>query len=460
MFGKDNYIFFVGIGGIGMSGIAEVLINLGFRVGGSDINKSPITERLRELGCTLKYQHHPGNIEDADIVVVSSAIGSGNPEVESARERGIPVIPRTEMLGELMRIRTGIAIAGTHGKTTTTSLAAALLDRAGFDPTAIVGGRVKSMRTSARLGRGEFMVAEADESDGNFVHLSPVYAVITNIDLEHVDFYGGLEEINDAFITFANRVPFHGSVICCGDDPNVRALMPRIERKVVTYGMEGDVDIRGEITGMNWKGSTFRVLAEGKDRGELFLSLPGRHNVSNALAVCTLAEELNIGYSSLKAALSGFQGVNRRFEKMGEGAGVVVMDDYAHHPTEVKATVSTARKVSDRRLVVVFQPHRYTRTRDIHQRFRDSFDQADEVFITEIYQAGERPIPGISGELVYRAVLRGNVNKVSYVPEWDDLLKAVENSVEAGDLVFTLGAGNIRKLGKELLELLKQREER
>jgi UDP-N-acetylmuramate--alanine ligase len=458
MLGKEKYIYFVGIGGIGMSGIAEVLINLGFRVGGSDIKKTAITERLEKLGSSVKYQHRPENIKDADIVVVSSAIGAGNPEVEAAKENGIPVIPRTEMLGELMRIRTGIAVAGAHGKTTTTSLAAAVLDEAGFDPTAIVGGKVKSLRTNARLGKGKFMVAEADESDGNFIHLSPVYAIITSIDIEHTDFYGGLEGINDAFATFANRVPFHGAVICCGDDPNVQALLPRIERKTLTYGLSEDCQVWGKIMEMSWKGSSFSMLVGKEKKGELFLSLPGRHNVRNALAVCALALELGIDFDSLKAALSKFEGVRRRFEIMGEEGGVMVMDDYAHHPTEVKATVSTVRKVSKRRIVVVFQPHRFTRTRDIHQLFKNSFDEADEVFITEVYGAGERPIPGISGELVYRAVLRGRVGEVNYVPQWKDLIKAVRKGVGPGDLVFTLGAGNIRELGTELLGQLKKRK--
>lgn len=450
--GKTGHIHFVGIGGIGMSGIAEVLINLGFKVSGSDIERSSITERLKTLGAKVRYSHGENNVKGSDVVVVSSAISPSNPEIVSAKAVGIPVIPRTEMLGELMRVRTGIAVAGVHGKTTTTSLAAAVLEEAGLDPTVVVGGRVKSLRTNARLGEGEFLIAEADESDGNFVHLSPVFAIITNIDAEHLDFYGGLENINEAFVNFAKRVPFYGAVICCIDDPLVRAIIPRIDRRIRMYGFGPEAYVQGIVTEAGSGGTSFEVKIGGRKAGTCFLKIPGRHNVLNSLSICALADLLGIQFNHVKAAFARFEGVARRFEVKGEAEGILFVDDYAHHPTEVSATIETARETHERRLVVVFQPHRFTRTRDLHERFESCFKEADEVFITDIYPAGEHPIPGVSGELVYRAALRGGVGKASYLPRWDDLRKAVSASIKSGDLVMTLGAGNIWKLGEELLE--------
>jgi UDP-N-acetylmuramate--alanine ligase len=355
------------------------------------------------------------------------------------------------MLGELMRIRTGIAIAGAHGKTTTTSLAGAVLQEAGLDPTIIVGGRVKSLRTNARLGRGDLLVAEADESDGSFVHLSPVFAVVTNIDAEHLDFYGTLDSIHDAFVEFARRVPFYGAVICCIDDPNVRLVLPRIDRRLRTYGFGPDADGRGEMLSANAGGSRFAYTVGGKRRGRLSLRVPGVHNVLNALAVCALAEELEIDRRALRTAFERFEGVARRFEYKGETGGVLVVDDYGHHPTEVEATIRAARENFDRRIVVVFQPHRYTRTRDLHERFGPAFREADELFVTDVYAAGERPIAGVTGELVYRAVVREGKPRVSYVPVWRDLVKTLRRSVRPGDLVITLGAGDIYRLGEELV---------
>lgn len=451
MLGKTRRVHFVGVGGVGMSGIAEVLINLGFTVSGSDLERSASTERLRKLGARIGIGHDARNVERSDVVVVSSAIGAGNAEIAAARERGIPVIPRASMLGELMRIRTGIAIAGAHGKTTTTSLAGAVLQEAGLDPTIIVGGRVKSLRANARLGRGDLLVAEADESDGSFVHLSPVFAVITNIDAEHLDFYGTIDSIYDAFVEFARRVPFYGAVVCCVDDPNVRVVLPRIDRRVRTYGFGPDADVRGEIISSGAGGSAFRYAVGGKRRGRLALRVPGAHNVSNALAVCALAEELEIDRRVLRAAFERFEGVARRFEYKGERNGVLVVDDYGHHPTEIEATIRAARENFDRRIVVVFQPHRYTRTRDLHEKFGPAFRDADELFVTDVYAAGERPIEGVSGELVYRAVVREGTPRASYVPVWRDLVKSVLRSVRPGDLVITLGAGDIHRLGEELV---------
>lgn len=378
MLGKVKRIHFVGIGGIGMSGIAEVLVNLGFEVSGSDIERSAITERLKSIGASVAYGHSAANVGESDVVVYSSAVGPDNPEMMEAKRLGLPIIPRSEMLGELMRMRTGIAVAGAHGKTTTTSLTAALLEEAGLDPTVVVGGRVKSLRKNVRLGEGTLLVAEADESDGNFVSLSPVFAIITNIDAEHMDFYGGLDRIHDAFVTFANRVPFNGAVICCGDDAQTRSILPRIERRIITYGLGDGVHVRGKMLEARAEGSSFALTSGGVELGELYLHLPGKHNVQNALAVCALAEELDIGFEFVKRAFAGFQGVARRFEIKGESGGVLFVDDYGHHPTEVRATVETARENFDRRLVVVFQPHRYTRTRDIHERFEDCFAAAKQ----------------------------------------------------------------------------------
>lgn len=451
MLGKARHIHFIGIGGIGMSGIAEVLINLGFRISGSDLEMTQITGHLESLGATVFEGHDPSNIEGADAVVISSAVSSSNPEVEAAVDAGLPVIPRSDMLGELMRMRTGIAIAGAHGKTTTTSLAAALLQQAGMDPTVVVGGKVKSLDTNARLGAGEYLVAEVDESDGNFVRLSPVIAIITNIDAEHLDFYGSLDNIYDAFVSFARQVPFHGVVICCMDDPHVGAVMPRIDRRIMTYGISGEADIRGRIKEYSPEGTTFDVEAGGKRKGEIFLRLPGSHNVLNALGVIALAEELEIPFEAVTEAFSGFRGVGRRFEIKGESGGVLVVDDYGHHPSEIRVAIETARKSFDRRIVVVFQPHRYTRTRDLHERFDECFNAADELFITGIYSAGERPIPGVSGEMIYRSALRGGARKAVYIPGFDDLMEAVMESVKEGDLLLTLGAGDIFRLGEELL---------
>lgn len=452
MLGGAKRIHFVGIGGVGMSGIAEVLINLGFEVSGSDLVKSPITEHLESIGAEIRYGHSERNVEGSEIVVLSSAVKAGNPEVEGARDRGIPLIPRTGMLGELMRMRTSIAVAGAHGKTTTTSMAGLVLEEAGLDPTIIVGGKVKSLRTNARLGAGKFFVAEVDESDGNFVHLSPVFAVITNIDAEHLDHYGGLEAIYSAFTTFARRVPFNGAVICCIDDAHVRAIMPKIDRRVLTYGFDRQADLRGTIEESGPRGVAFTFSFKGSPRGRLFLGIPGRHNVLNALGVCALAEELEIDFEHLEASFARFQGVARRFEIKGEAGGVLFVDDYGHHPTEIEATIETAHENFDRRLVVVFQPHRYTRTRDLHELFETCFRRADELFVTDIYAAGEHPIPDVTGELVYRAALRGGMGGVSYFPDREGLHTAVLDGIKPGDLLLTLGAGDIWKLGLEIME--------
>jgi UDP-N-acetylmuramate--alanine ligase len=454
MLGKAKRVHFIGIGGRGMSGIAEVLVNLGFDVSGSDIERSSITERLESIGAVVRYGHDEANVAGSDVVVYSSAVGPDNPEIGAAKKLGLPIIPRSQMLGELMRMRTGIAVAGAHGKTTTTSLAAVVLEEAGLDPMVVVGGKIKSISTNVRLGEGEFLVAEADESDGNFVHLSPVFALITNIDAEHLDFYGGLDQIHDAFVSFARRVPFNGAVICCSDDSQVKAILPRIDRRIIKYGFDEQADFRAIIGASSGEGTTFTLMAGKERRGELFLRLPGRHNVLNALAVCALADELGIGIDAVKRAFEGFQGVSRRFEIKGEAGGILFVDDYGHHPTEIAATIETARENYDRRIVVVFQPHRYTRTRDIHNRFGDSFGAADELFITGIYAAGEAPIQGVSADLIYQAVLRSGMRNVHYVPDREELERALLSLLTGGDLLLTLGAGDIWRFGEHLLQLM------
>ncbi|MCD6380062.1 UDP-N-acetylmuramate--L-alanine ligase [bacterium] len=451
MLGKTKHIHFVGIGGIGMSGIAEVLINLGFEVSGSDLNSTVVTKHLKSLGAKIYKGHKKENIGSCDIVVVSSAVSPSNLEVDEARKRGIPIIPRSDMLGELMTIREGIAIAGAHGKTTTTSIAAEVVSKAGLDPTIVVGGRVKGLKANAKLGQGKFIIAEVDESDGYFVRLSPVIALITNIDREHIDFYGGLENIYKAFITFAGRVPFYGVVICCSDNSHVRAIIPKIDRRIITFGLGDDADVQGVVKEQTAEGTKFSLLINGVLKGDLFINLPGRYNVLNALGVCALAEELGIDFKILKAGLAEFQGVGRRFEFKGEAQGILFLDDYAHHPTEIQSVIETTRKNFSRRIVVVFQPHRYTRTRDLYSEFDTCFNMADQVFITDVYPAGEDPLPGISGDLIYRVVLRSNAANVVYLPDRKSLKKAVSDLIKEGDLVLTLGAGDVWRLGEEIL---------
>jgi UDP-N-acetylmuramate--alanine ligase len=451
MLGKTKQIHFIGIGGIGMSGIAEVLINLGFEVTGSDLNSTAVTKHLKSLGAKIYKGHKKENVENCDIVVVSSAVSPSNPEVCEASRRDIPIIPRSDMLGELMTIREGIAIAGAHGKTTTTSIAAEVVGKAGLDPTIVVGGRVKALKANAKLGKGKFIIAEVDESDGYFVRLSPVIALITNIDREHIDFYGGLENIYNAFITFAGRVPFYGVVICCLDNSHVRAIIPKIDRRIITFGLDDDADVQGVIKEHTAEGTNFSLLVNGVYKGDLFINLPGSYNVLNALGVCALAEELGIDFEILKAALAEFQGVGRRFEFKGEAREILFFDDYAHHPTEIQSVIETTRNNFSRRIVVVFQPHRYTRTRDLYSDFDTCFNMADQVFITDVYPAGEDPLPGISGDLIYRVVLRSDTGNVVYLPDRKDLKKAVSDFIKEGDLVLTLGAGDIWRMGEEIL---------
>jgi UDP-N-acetylmuramate--alanine ligase len=457
MLGHTRRIHFVGIGGIGMSGIAELLANLGYDVSGSDARASEITERLSGLGVTVAIGHSPAQVAGADLVVVSSAIAPDNPEVNAARLGGIPVIPRAEMLAELMRLQRGIAVAGAHGKTTTTSMVALVLERAGLDPTAVIGGRLSAFGSNARLGRGAYMVAEADESDRSFLKLSPSIAVITNLDREHMETYGSFEEIQRAFEEFANKVPFDGLVVACADDPGIRAILPSISRPVVTYGLERDAHLTATDVALKPFGSTSRVwLQRGKDRtlaGPLTLAVPGRHNIANALAAVAIGLELKIPFARIASALAEFQGAERRFQRLGEARGVLVVDDYGHHPTEIRAVVAAARTLN-RRLVIVFQPHRYTRTAQLLEEFGPSLAGADEIVLTDIYAAGERPLPGVTLEALAAAVRRAATVPLHVVAAVADLPARVAAIARPGDVVVTLGAGSIGTVGRRLLEEL------
>ncbi len=461
MFRKIQHIHLVGIGGSGMSGIAEVLLTLGYKVTGSDLSPSETTKRLEELGGRIFLGHQESNIGEAQVVVVSSAVSLTNPEVLAARDRLIPVIPRAEMLAELMRLKYGIAIAGAHGKTTTTSMVAVVLAQGGLDPTFVVGGKVTALGSHARLGRGDFLVAEADESDGSFLRLSPSIVTVTNIDREHLDFYGTMERLERSFLDFINRIPFYGLAVLCADDQRICALLPHIVKRYQTYGLgDGDgsppPDFRATDIALKEWGAEFRAQFRGKSLGPFRLAIPGLHNVSNALAAIAIGLELEIPVDLIRKGLNNFSGVERRFELRGERAGITIMDDYGHHPTEIRATLSAVKQGWNRRVVVLFQPHRYTRTRDLLEDFAHAFDLADILFITEIYPAGEDEIPGVSGERLASTVRDAGHQAVTWVARKQDLAAQVHPVLRPGDFVITLGAGDIWKAGKELLELLDQ----
>ncbi len=452
---KVKRIHFVGIGGIGMSGIAEVLLNLGYHVSGSDLAATPVTERLRVLGGRIAAAgHDAANVSDAQVVVTSSAVRPDNPEVLEALRRQIPVIPRAEMLAELMRMKYGIAIAGAHGKTTTTSLVATILAAADLDPTAVIGGRLDAFGSNARLGQGEFLVAEADESDGSFLALTPTWAVITTIDREHLDFWPDLEHIRDAFVAFANKVPFYGAVFLGVGDAEVRGILGRIHKRAITYGLEVEADVRGSDPVYEGSGSSCLVHAGGRELGRLAVPIPGAHNLSNALAAVAVALELDLAPETIFGALASFRNAHRRFEVRGERAGVLVVDDYGHHPTEIRATLAAARRGYGRRIVVAFQPHRFTRTRDLEAEFLGAFDDADLVLATEIYAASEEPIAGVSGERLAAQLAARGRPEVRFVPDKTALPAALAAAVRPGDLVLTLGAGDVWKAGDGLLKLL------
>ncbi len=462
--GRTRRIHFVGVGGIGMSGIAELLANLGYAVSGSDAKRSGVTDRLASLGVTVATAGHAAvNVGNADVVVYSSAVRPDNPEVVEARARRIPVIPRAEMLAELMRLRFGIAVAGAHGKTSTTSMIALVLERAGLDPTAVIGGRLSAFGSNARLGRGEYMVAEADESDRSFLKLSPAVAVITNIDREHMDAYGGFADLQQAFVDFANKVPFYGAVVACADDAELAHVLPRFTRRVVTYGIEGAFDLSATGVVLEGFGSHCTVVQRdlhaerATELGRLTLAVPGLHSVRNALAAVAVGLELEVPFAKIAAALAGFHGAERRFERRGIVNGISVVDDYGHHPTEIAAVLSAARAARPARIVVAFQPHRYTRTRDLMAEFGAALAAADEVVLTDIYAASEEPIAGITVEALAAAVSAGRDRPAHVVKRLDDVAAAVAKLARPGDLVLTLGAGSIGGLATALLAELERR---
>lgn len=446
-------IHFVGIGGIGMSGIAEVLLNLGYAVSGSDLKASETTRRLAELGGRIALGHEAAHVAGADVVVISSAVRRHNPEVVEARARKIPVIPRAEMLAELMHLKHGIAIAGSHGKTTTTSMAAHVLAHAGLDPTAVVGGKVNSFGSNAKLGNGETMVVEADESDGSFLRISPTVAVVTNVDPEHLDHWGTPEALRKGFLDFVNRVPFYGLAILCIDHPTVQSLLPDLEKRYVTYGESHQADYRAEAIEVSGHSVRFDGFRRGEPIGRFEVAMVGRHNALNALAVIAVADEMGVPMDVVREGLASFGGVQRRFTVRGEAAGVTVVDDYGHHPAEVKATLLGAREAFRRRIVCLFQPHRYTRTRDLLPEFARAFNDADLLLVTDIYAAGEDPIPGATSEALANAVRANGHRDVLCVPR-ARLAVVARERVRPGDLVLTLGAGDITNVGPELLDLL------
>ena len=450
MYGKNHRIHFIGIGGSGMSGIAEVLLNMGYPVTGSDLKPSEVTARLIERGGRVVVGHSASNVEGAQVVVVSTAVRKDNPEVVAAAQSGIPIISRAEMLAELMRMKYGIAVGGSHGKTTTTSMIAAVLARGGLDPTIVVGGRLHALGSNARLGHGQFLVAEADESDGSFLRLAPAVSVITNIDREHLDYYAGIEQIRQAFAYFANRVPFYGVTVLCADDVNVRAILPKVQKRTRLYGTVPEAAVRAESIELDARGSRFAVTAGGAGLGTIELRVPGRHNVLNALAAVTVGLELEVGFGHVAEALHGFAGVGRRFETRGEANGVRVVDDYGHHPTEVLATLAAARGMGGR-VLVLFQPHRYTRTAALAEEFGGSFRDADRVWVLDIYPAGEAPIEGVTARRLVDCAHAQSQRQVQYAPDAHAAAEAAALEARPGDTVLTLGAGDVGKLGDEVL---------
>ena len=437
-----------------MSGIAEILFNLGYHITGSDIRSSETIERLKDLGIGIRIQHAGENVEGADVVVISSAVKETNPEVISAKDKRIPVIRRAEMLGELMRMKYGIGIAGTHGKTTTTSMVGEILSEGGLDPTIVVGGKVVNLGTNARLGNGQYMVAEADEYDRSFLRLTPTIAVVTNLEPEHLDYYKDYEEIQSAFLEFVNKVPFYGRVILCWDEENVRNLIPLVERPVTTYGLSSGVDLMAHSIRFEESHSEFEVKIKGKDFGKMTLSVPGLHNIKNSLAAIGVALELNISWDNIRTALNKFKGVHRRFEILGIIRGVMVVDDYAHHPTEIEATLKSARAGWKRRIIAIFQPHLYSRTRDFYREFGKALLESDLLVVTDIFPAREDPLFGITGELVSESARKFGHKQVFYVPRIEDIPSFLKDKVKENDMVITLGAGDVHQVGSNLLKLL------
>jgi UDP-N-acetylmuramate--alanine ligase len=455
MFFKPQQLHFTGIGGIGMSGIAEILLNLGYQISGSDIRLTPITERLSKMGAHVSEGHSAANIDGAKVVVVTSAVDETNPEIVEARRRNIPVIPRGELLAELMRLKYGIAIAGSHGKTTTSSMTALVLSQANLDPTVVVGGRVGTIGSNARLGQSNILVVESDESDGSFLKLSPILAIVTNIDREHLDHYSSITEIRQAFSEFVNKVPFYGAAIVCLDDDNIRQILPTIRRRIITYGTTAQADI--SVTEMKTEHLTsrFRLRHHDEDLGEFHLLVPGRHNVLNATAAVAVALELGVGVDDIRKGLESFTGVDRRFQTRGVERGITVIDDYGHHPTEIRATLAAARAGDFRRIHVIFQPHRYTRTNLLMDEFASAFHEADEVYLLDIYAASEKPIEGVTSMALADRLRGFGHRSVQYVGTPEKAIEAVVANAQEGDLILTLGAGNVWQTADRILQELR-----
>ncbi|PYS50189.1 MAG: UDP-N-acetylmuramate--L-alanine ligase [Acidobacteria bacterium] len=458
MFRRIQQIHFVGIGGIGMSGIAEVLVNSGFNVSGSDLKSSEVTKRLESMGVKFTEGHRAENVGDADVVVRSTAVREDNPEIVEARKRSIPVIPRAEMLAELMRLKPhSVAVAGSHGKTTTTSMVATVLGYADLDPTVVVGGVVKSFGSNARIGQSDLMVVEADESDRSFLMLTPTIAIVTNIDREHMEYYDGMDDVRECFSRFVNKVPFYGAAVLCLDDPHVQAVIPDVKRRRITYGLSAQADVSAHgIRFDEGYGSSFTVWRGSEVVGDVHLRAPGLHNVYNALAAIAVGFELKIPFEKISDALSHFTNADRRFQFKGEEAGVLVVDDYGHHPTEIKATLAAAKIGSaGRRIVVLFQPHRYTRTQDLMEEFARSFNNADMLFVTDIYAASEDPIPGITAEVLTEAIKRYGHKNAQYIGPLEGAPETLREHLREGDMLITLGAGTVNRVGDKVLALLK-----
>jgi len=451
---KINHIHFVGIGGIGMSGIAEVLLNLGYEVSGSDIRETEITRRLEQLGARISHQHKRENMEGAEVIVVSAAIKEGNPEVQAAAEKLIPVISRAEMLAELMRMKYGVAVAGTHGKTTTTSLIATVLAHGGLDPTVVIGGKLNSIGSSAKLGQGDFLVAEADESDGSFLKLLPTIAVVTNIDAEHLDYYQGLEQIKETFLQFIDRIPFFGLAVLCLDQENVQSLIPQLQKRFTTYGLSSQADFQAKEMSFDGPRTSFELVHRGKGMGRLMVQMPGVHNVYNVLATAATAFELDLDFTTVQEALAGFSGIQRRFQRKAEIEDILVFDDYGHHPTEIKATLRAAKLGWQRRIVALFQPHRYTRTKALFDEFLTAFYEADVLVITDIYPAGEEEIEGVHARRLFEGIREHGHRDVHYISDKNEILQYLLTVIVPSDLVITLGAGDIWRVGEDLIEQL------
>lgn len=457
---KVKCIHFVGIGGIGMSGIAEVLVNLGYNVGGSDVQPSDTTARLQKIGAKVIIGHAAENIGNADVVVTSTAVKENNPEVMEAHRRNIPVIPRAEMLAELLKMKFSVAVSGSHGKTTTTSMISTILAEGDLDPTMVIGGKLASIGSNARLGDGEIIVAEADESDGSFLKLSPTIAVITNIDREHLDYYPDIAEIKEAFLKFANIVPFYGCTVVCVDNAHVREILPSIKRRMITYGIETPADYSALDIKFKKRKTCYTLVCKGEKQGTVELMVPGLFNVYNSLAAIAVARELNLDFATIKEGLKSFSGVQRRMEIKGRVGDITVVDDYGHHPTEIKATLAAMRQIWKDRLIVIFQPHRFTRTKALFEEFTKAFDEVDILIMNDIYPASEEPIAGINSAVLCEAVRKAGKTHVEYIPKTEDIIEYLLKTVQEKDTVATIGAGSIYKIGEAFIKQLVAREEK